>query len=209
MKMASVIVLRKETGMEVHSGIKAVAARSGKEWRKWLEKNHAREKCVWLIIYGKKSNKKSIYYDEAVEEALCFGWIDSKGNKRDEESYYLYFAPRNPKSKWSKINKKRVESLISRGLMTPAGLKMITLARETGTWDALTDIDNIVVPDDLNEMLRKNKKAFEYFEAFPPSSRRIILEWISNAKRPETRQKRIRETVALAATNKRANHNWK
>ena len=192
--------------MEIHNGIKAVKAKSRNAWRQWLSENHSKEKSVWLILYHRSSVTPSIYYNEAVEEALCFGWIDSKGNKRDDESSFLFFAQRKPTSKWSRPNKERVEKLIEQGLMTPAGQAMIDLAKKTGTWEALDDIHQVVVPEDLQKLFSKNKTAYKNYQAFPPSSKKIILEWISNAKRPETRQKRLQETVKLAARNIRANH---
>jgi uncharacterized protein YdeI (YjbR/CyaY-like superfamily) len=192
--------------MEQHNGSKAITAKSRKAWRQWLAKNHKREKFVWLIIFHKKSSTKSVYYAEAVEEALCFGWIDSKPNKRDEESFYLSFAKRNPKSKWSKINRERVEKLINQGLMMPAGQEMIDIAKASGTWEALNIIDNETMPEDLQKRFSRNKIALKNFQGFPPSSRKIILLWISEAKRLETRKQRIEETVRLAKDNIRANH---
>jgi uncharacterized protein YdeI (YjbR/CyaY-like superfamily) len=192
--------------METKNGIVAFHAPTRKVWRAWLKKNHLSEKSVWLIIYHKESETSSIDYNEAVEEALCFGWIDSKPNKRDKESYYLFFAQRKPKSNWSKANKERVERMIAQGLMTKAGQQMVDLAKKTGTWDALVDVQNNVIPSDLKLLFDKNKTAYKNFQAFPPSSKRIILEWIQNAKRPETREKRVKETVELAAKNIKANH---
>ena len=170
-----------------------------------MEKNHQSEKSVWLIIYNKKSTTSSCKYEEAVEEALCFGWIDSIAKKRDAESSYQYFSIRKPKSNWSKSNRNRVEKLTALGLITERGQKMIDLAKQTGTWEALVDVQNLVIPDDLQDRLNKNKKALNYFLAFSPSSRRGILEWILNAKKAETRLKRIEETVKLAADNIKAN----
>jgi len=170
-----------------------------------LEKNHQSEKSVWLIIYNKKSTTSSCKYEEAVEEALCFGWIDSIAKKRDTESSFQYFSIRKPKSNWSKSNRDRVEKLTTLGLITGRGQKMIDLAKQTGTWEALVDVQNLVIPDDLQQLLNKNKKALNYFIAFSPSSRRGILEWILNAKKAETRLKRIKETVKLAADNIKAN----
>lgn len=170
-----------------------------------MEKNHQSEKSVWLIIYNKKSTTSSCKYEEAVEEALCFGWIDSIAKKRDAESSYQYFSIRKPKSNWSKSNRDRVEKLTALGLITERGQKMIDLAKQTGTWEALVDVQNLVIPDDLQLLLNKNKKALNYFLAFSPSSRRGILEWILNAKKAETRLKRIEETVKLAAVNIKAN----
>ncbi len=191
---------------KVYKGKKTFYAPTRKEWRLWLKENHSTEKFVWLIIYRKESEAPSIYYEEAVEEALCFGWIDSKGNKRDDKSFYLSFARRNPKSNWSGINKERIERLIKNGRMEPEGLKMVEQAKESGTWNALDDVENCVVPDDLQKSLDANRKAFENFEAFPPSSKKIILLWIMSAKKSETRLKRILETVELAEKNIRANH---
>lgn len=192
--------------MELHNGQKTFHAKTRNEWRRWLRDNHDREKSVWLIIYHKRSTTKSVYYDEAVEEALCFGWIDSKPNKRDHESYYQFFARRNPKSNWSKINKARAADLIKRKLMRKPGLEMIELAKKTGTWNALNQVSAVRVPPDLKTLLEKNKTAYKHWKNFPPSSRKGILEWILQAKTPGTREKRIQETVKLAAANIKANH---
>jgi uncharacterized protein YdeI (YjbR/CyaY-like superfamily) len=190
---------------EIHRGTKAVSAPTRKIWRNWMAKNHEKETSVWLIIFHKKSRQASVYYDEAVEEALCFGWVDSVSNSRNEESSYLYFAKRKPKSNWSKANKDRVEKLTKLGLIMPAGQAMIDLAKQTGTWTALEVVDQLTIPPDMQKLFDKNKTAEKNFLAFPASTRRGILEWILNAKRSETRQKRIEETVTLAAQNIRAN----
>ena len=192
--------------MELHNGIKTFHARTRNEWRNWLVEYHQLEKSVWLIIYHKSSDIKSVYYEESVEEAICFGWIDSIAHKRDEESKYQFFTQRKPKSNWSKTNRVRVEKMIAQGLMTPSGLKFIDLAKQTGTWEALVDVQNSVIPDDLQNELNKSKTALKHFLAFSPSSKRIILEWILNAKKDKTRQKRIEETVRLATDNTKANH---
>jgi uncharacterized protein YdeI (YjbR/CyaY-like superfamily) len=189
--------------MELKDNIKTFHAKTQRDWRKWLEKNHEKEKSVWLIIYKKESSVPSVYYPEAVDEGLCFGWIDSKPNKRDEESYYQFFSKRNPKSNWSKVNKDKVARLMADGLIAPAGIEAIELAKKTGTWTALNNVDNI--PDDMQKMLDKNQEALTNWEKFPPSTRRGILEWILNAKQAETRLKRITETVTLAEKNIRAN----
>ena len=192
--------------MELKDGIKTFYAKSQKEWRQWLEKNHESEKSIWLIIYKKESKTKSVYYPEAVDEALCFGWIDSKPNKRDAESFYQYFSKRNPKSNWSKVNKEKVKRLLAEGLITKSGLEAIEIAKQNGTWNALDEVEEIIIPDDLQKAFSKKKSALTNFEKFPRSSKRGILEWILNAKRPETRQKRIQETVDLAEKNIKANH---
>ena len=192
--------------MELHNNIPSIHAKTRAQWRRWLEKNHKSEKAVWLIIYHKSSEVKSVYYAEAVEEALCFGWIDSVKHKRNDESAYQFFAKRKPKSMWSELNRTRVEKMIEQKKMTAAGQEMIDLAKRTGTWEALVQIDKMTIPKDLQKKFDKNKTAFKNFQKFSPSSRKIILLWIMNAKRPETRKKRIEEAVALAAKNVKANH---
>jgi uncharacterized protein YdeI (YjbR/CyaY-like superfamily) len=186
-------------------GTKVVSASSADEWRRWLTKNHQSEVSVWLVIYKIDSGISSVYYPEAVDEALCFGWIDSKANKRDTKSYYQFFSKRNPKSNWSLVNKKKVAKLLSAGKMAPMGLEMVKLAKQSGTWDALNKVDALEIPLDLELALANMKNARLYWDQFPPSTRRGILEWINNAKKPETRAKRILETATLAKENKRAN----
>ena len=189
-------------------GVKTTEAKNASEWRKWLGENHDKEKSVWLIIYKKGLDKPSVYYDEAVDEALCFGWVDSKPNKRDEESYYQFFSKRNPKSNWSAVNKAKVERLVKARKMADPGLEMVRIAKETGTWDALNDVENLVIPKDLRIEMLNYPKATDHFEAFPKSTKRGILEWIFNAKRAETRAKRIHATAKLANDNIRANQYW-
>ncbi len=124
--------------METMDGKEAVYAKTRKAWRTWLKRNSQKVKSVWLILYHKKSTMQSVRIDEAMEEALCFGWIDSKAKKRDAESFYLTFTPRNPKSQWSEINKARAKRLIKEGLMTEHGQKLIDRAKETGKWQTIT-----------------------------------------------------------------------
>ena len=143
-----------------------------------------------------------------MEEALCFGWIDSKGNKLDDERSMLWLAPRKPGTGWSKINKDRVEKLMTDGLMMPAGLARVEAAKQDGSWNALDQVEALEIPPDLKKALAAYKTAKQYFDAFPRSAKRAILEWISNAKKPETRARRIEETVSLAAKNLRANQ-WR
>ena len=190
---------------ELKNGINAFHAKSRTSWRKWLAKNHASEKSVWLIIYKKKSGIKSVSYAEAVEEALCYGWIDSTANKRDDNSHYQYFTKRKPKSNWSKINKARIDKLMKEGLIMKPGIEMIALAKENGSWDALNDIDEMIIPKDLQTEFRKNIKALDNWNQFSNSSKKMILYWIKSAKKDETRIKRINETVKLATENIKAN----
>lgn len=186
----------------------SVHPKSRAEWRKWLEENQARKEGIWLISYKKDTGKPRFDYDESVEEALCFGWVDSKPAKLDDERSMLWFAPRKPKTNWSKLNKDRVEKMIKAGLMSPAGLAKVEAAKKDGSWNALDGVEALEIPPDLAKALSKNKTAKEYFEAFPRSVKRGILEWILNVKRPETRTKRIEETVSLAEKNVRANQ-WR
>jgi uncharacterized protein YdeI (YjbR/CyaY-like superfamily) len=177
-----------------------------KSWRKWLKANHKTENGVWLIFYKTNSVKAGVNYSEAVEEALCYGWIDSRKKKLDESRSIQFFSPRKIKSYWSSINKERVAKLIAQRKITRAGMEMIDLAKQNGSWDALNEVDKIIIPNDLQIALEENAVASEHFNAFPKSSKKIILTWILNAKTPATRSKRIIETVKLATKNIRANH---
>jgi uncharacterized protein YdeI (YjbR/CyaY-like superfamily) len=190
--------------MRAPDGIEIVHAADRDEWREWLSLHHASERAAWLVIHKKASTSPSVTYDESVEEALCFGWIDSRGNKIDDATYRLMFTPRKRGSVWAATNKVRVERLIAQGRMTPAGLDLIEAAKADGSWDALNEIDALESPADLLGALEANPTAKRYFDAFPDSAKRAILFWISSAKRPETRAKRIAETVALAENNVRA-----
>lgn len=183
-------------------------AKDRRAWRRWLTVHHRRGEPVWLVYYKKESGTPSITYAEAVEEALCFGWVDSRPNKLDAERYKQLFSPRKPKSPWSTINKERAQRLIKEQRMTSPGLAKIEAAKKDGSWSSYDGVDALVVPKDLAAELAGNKQAKEYFAGFPPSSRKIILWWIASAKLPATRAARITETVRLAAENIRANH-WR
>ncbi|WP_433009288.1 YdeI/OmpD-associated family protein [Kribbella sp. CA-294648] len=173
------------------------------EWRAWLRQNGRTERSVWVIV---RRDGRGINLAEAVEHALCFGWIDSKTLRRDDSSTYQTFTPRNPRSTWSQINRDRVEKLLAAGLMEAPGQELLDLAHRTGTWDCLAEAQNGVIPADLQAELDRSEEAAKNFAAFPPSSKRRILEWIALAKRPETRLNRITQTVELAAVDQRANH---
>ena len=190
---------------EEKDGVLAIAVENAQAWREWLTENHNQIQGVWLIMFHKSAGINSVYYDEAVDEALCFGWVDSKPNKRDHHSYYQYFAKRNPKSNWSKINKEKVERLLNANKMAPPGLTMMQIAKENGTWNALDAVERLEIPPDLQAQFDQYNLAATHFNAFPRSVKRSILEWIFNAKRPATRAKRIHETASLAQQNIRAN----
>lgn len=168
-------------------------------WRRWLQKHHSRAPGLWLVFYKKGSGKPSVRYDEAVEEALCFGWIDSLVKSLDTERYIQLFTPRRPKSAWSATNKARVERLIASGAMTRAGLEKIELARSSGSWTRLDSVAALEVPPDFRKALAANRKARANFERFTPGKKKQLLYLINSAKRPETRQKKIAEAVILAA----------
>ena len=170
------------------------------EWRGWLSANGRTERSVWLVVHREADG---LNLGAAVEHALCFGWIDSKTVRRDGRTTYQCFTPRNPRSTWSKVNRERIERLSAAGLMMPAGEELVAHARSTGTWDLLADAQNLIVPADLRAALAADPQADENFQAFPPSTRRTILEWITLAKRAETRSRRIAETVAQAAAGLR------
>lgn len=178
------------------------------EWRKWLQANHQRATGVWLVSYKKATGKPRFEYDEAVEEALCFGWVDSKPNKLDEERTLLWFAPRKPGTGWSRPNKLRIERMTQAGLMAEAGLRKVQQAKRDGSWTKLDAVENLLIPDDLAQALSALPSAARNFDAFPRSAKRGILEWIANAKAPDTRARRVEETARLAGKNERANQ-WR
>jgi uncharacterized protein YdeI (YjbR/CyaY-like superfamily) len=178
------------------------------DWRSWLASNHGVVTGVWLVWHKKHTGKTELSYDDMVEEALCFGWIDSVPRKVDDERTSLYFSPRKPKSEWSKIYKERIDLLESKGLLQPAGMAAITVAKANGSWDRLNDSDALIIPQDLQAQFDANPAAQLNFAAFPQSARKAILAWINAAKTEATRTKRITLTAELAEQNIRANQ-WR
>lgn len=178
------------------------------DWRAWLTEHHERPGGVWLVTWRAGSGRLRLTYDEVVEQALCFGWVDSKPRALDDERTMLWFAPRKAGSGWSRPNKQRVEKLLVAGLMAPAGLAMVDRAKADGSWTLLDAVEDLVVPDDLTAALAAHPPAAERWAAFPRSAKRGILEWIVQAKRPETRAKRVAETAEKAQVNERANQ-WR
>jgi uncharacterized protein YdeI (YjbR/CyaY-like superfamily) len=174
------------------------------EWRSWLEKNHTILNEVWLIHYKKSSGKASMNHFDAVEEALCFGWIDSKLKKIDEERFILKYSPRKPKSVWSKINKDTTEQMISLGKMTQAGFEKIKEAKKQGFWDtAYTNLVKERLPSDLKKALLANKTAWNNFQHFANSYRNMYIGWVKNAKTQKTRKNRISAVVKRSLDNKK------
>ena len=178
-----------------------VEPRSRAEWRNWLNQHHAHSSGVWLIWHAKRSGRQRISVDEAVLEALCFGWIDSRLRRLQDGTFALLVTPRKPSGTWSRLNKQRVESLIASGLMTEAGMRAVETARRNGAWNVLDPVEELQVPDDLSAAFAADPSARRNFEAFPPSTQKMALWWVISAKRPVTRAKRVAETVRLAAKN--------
>ncbi len=183
-----------------------VVAGSADDWRAWLARNCRSAKEVWLVLRHHDSGTPSLRYHEAIEQALCFGWIDGLHRRCGADSSQLRFTPRTARSRWSQLNRQRAAKMIELGLMTEHGQTAVEQAKAAGTWQLLPDEQRWAVPDDLQEQLDGDDAARTNFESFPPSSRRLILEWIAIAKRPGTRRRRIDQTVNLAALNIRANH---
>ena len=173
-------------------------------WRSWLEINHDKKNVAWLIHYKKSSNKVGITHEEAVEEALCFGWIDGQLRRIDDEKYSLRYTPRKARSVWSKINKEKAERMIKSGKMTQAGLTKIEEAKKSGYWEnAYTNKVKETMPPDLKKALTQNKKAWLYFQKFANTYRNMYIGWVNDAKTQETRVKRINKIVEQSLKNKR------
>jgi uncharacterized protein YdeI (YjbR/CyaY-like superfamily) len=192
----------------VSDGYPQLQVSSRQEWRAWLGENHASASGVWLVTWKKTSDGPHVPYDHVVEEALAHGWVDSTGITLDEHRWQLLMTPRKPRSKWSKANKQRIERLRAAGLIQPAGEAAVAVAKGNGAWSALEEVEALTEPDDLRQALGATPDARRHWDAFPPSARRAILEWISNAKREETRAKRVDQTARLAAQDIRANQ-WR
>ncbi|KUG58273.1 YdeI/OmpD-associated family protein [Nesterenkonia jeotgali] len=185
-----------------------VHAETRQQWREWLLAHHETASSVWLVSWKKATGRPAVSYDDAVSEALAVGWVDSKPRKLDEERTMLYFSPRKPGSAWSRPNKLRVEQLRRSGAMTEAGERVVARAVASGAWTLLDQVEDLIVPEDLDAAFTRNPPARENWDRFPPSVRRGILEWIIQARRPATRQARVEETARQAALNQRANQ-WR
>lgn len=172
-------------------------------WRAWLEANHATARGAWLVTRRAGSGGNRLDYEAAVEEALCFGWIDSTSGRYDAHRGRLYFAPRKPRSVWAASNRARVERLLAEGRMAPAGQAVIERAKADGSWTILESAERLEVPDDLAAALAGRPPAAANFAAFPPSARKQMLSWIAVAVRPATRSARIAKIAEAAARNER------
>ncbi|MBM4248665.1 MAG: hypothetical protein FJ149_04400 [Euryarchaeota archaeon] len=175
-----------------------------RSWRAWLERNHRTRKAVCLILSKKGAARPTVTYGEAMEEAIAFGWIDSRGNRLDRDRFKLIFTPRKPGGVWAPSNKARVARLAKAGLMAPAGLAAVARAKRDGSWSFYDDIERLRYPEDLKRALAASKRASQFFDGSGMTYRKQALYWIASAKRPETREKRIAKVARLAAAGKKA-----
>ncbi|WP_053990346.1 YdeI family protein [Mangrovimonas sp. TPBH4] len=183
------------------SNIPELYFKSHIEWREWLMTNHSEYTGVYLIFYKVSHDNESMRWEEAVKVALCFGWIDSTVKSLGDGKRRQYFTPRNPKSVWSALNKRYIQELLDANMMHDSGLKTIEIAKDNGSWTALDDVENGIIPDDLQRAFDQNPKAFENYQNFAPSYRKSYLYWLNQAKREATRTKRILEIVQLCNDN--------
>jgi uncharacterized protein YdeI (YjbR/CyaY-like superfamily) len=182
----------------------ALGFKNKSEWRKWLEKNYKKEKEAWLIHCKKHAGKIGIQLEEAVEEALCFGWIDDKLKRVDKDRFILRYSPRKANSVWSKLNRERAEKMMKAGKMTAAGLSIIEEAKKSGSWNkAYTSLKRDRIPPDLRRALAKDKRALDNFQSFANSYRNMYIYWITSAKTDEIRRKRIEKVVKKTLQNKK------
>lgn len=181
--------------------------KTDKEWRDWLHQNHKLHKGVYLIFYKVEHENDSMRWEEAVKVALCYGWIDSTVKSLGNGKRRQYFTPRNPKSVWSALNKKHLEVLISENLMHDSGFEIIEIAKQNGSWIALDAVENGTIPDDLQFEFDKNPKAFENYQNFAASYRKSYLYWLNQAKREDTRKKRIVTIISLCEANIKSRDN--
>lgn len=178
--------------------MKQVYVKTRDEWRDWLTQNHDKSAGIWLVFFKKHTGKPTLEYDAAVEEALGFGWIDSIIKKLDDERYVRKFTPRKPGSRWSESNKKRIEQLITQGRMNESGILSVTKAKESGLWDEPDrPTVSFEIPEEFGSALAANKKAKVFFDQLAPTYQKQFIGWISVAKRQETRDRRVRESIAL------------
>jgi len=175
-------------------------------WRQWLQENHSSKQAVWLVCYKKQTKKPTVFWSDAVDEALCFGWIDSVRKTLDEEKFIQFFSRRKPNGTWSKVNKEKIIQLIESGRMTQAGFASIERAKQNGSWTILDEVEELVIPNDLETEFIDKPNAKDFFLSLSKSVRKAILQWLVLAKRPETRQKRITQIVELAEQKLRPKH---
>lgn len=178
------------------------------EWRNWLSKNYDNDNGIYLIFYKVENKEASMRWEEAVKVALCFGWIDSTVKSLGNGKRRQYFCKRNPKSVWSALNKKYIEILLKENLMHESGLAIIKISKENGSWTALDNVEKGIIPEDLKLAFNKNPEAFSNYKNFAPSYRKSYLYWLNQAKRKETREKRIIEIIRFCNKNVKSRNNW-
>ena len=198
-----ILVVLKQKSTYAKNEIETFCPSGKEEWREWLNKNHSSKQSVWLVYYKKKSGMPTITWSEAVDQAICYGWIDSTARPINAETFMQFFCPRKPNSVWSKINKEKVIRLAKEGLITKAGLLSIEIAKQNGSWTILDDVEELKIPKDLNKEFTNYKGSKGFFLSVSKSVRKAMLQWVVLAKRPETRQKRINEIAELAAQNQK------
>jgi uncharacterized protein YdeI (YjbR/CyaY-like superfamily) len=172
---------------------------SQQTWRVWLQENHRSKQAVWLVCYKKKANTPTVMWSDAVDEAICFGWIDSKRITIDDDKFMQFFTKRKPNGTWSKVNKEKIKQLTDKGLMTEAGFECIEKAKQNGSWTILDNVEALIIPKDLEEEFSSKTGSKDFFLSLSKSVRKSILQWIVLAKQPETRQKRISEMAEMAS----------
>ena len=192
------------TTPKIENVVQVISFASSKEWRKWIAANHSKSNGLWLRFFKKVSGEKTITYSEALEEALCYGWIDGQANKYDTNSYIQKFTPRRPKSIWSKKNTEKAERLIQEGKMKKGGMQQVELAKADGRWQQAYDSPkNMKVPEDFLQRLSKNKKAKTFFDRLNKANQYAIAWRLQTANRPETREKRLKEILVMMSEGKK------
>ena len=192
------------TTPKIENVVQVISFASSKEWRKWIAANHSKSNGLWLRFFKKVSGEKTITYSEALEEALCYGWIDGQANKYDTNSYIQKFTPRRPKSIWSKKNTEKAERLIQEGKMKKGGMQQVELAKADGRWQQAYDSPKYMkVPEDFLQRLSKNKKAKTFFDRLNKANQYAIAWRLQTAKRPETREKRLKEILVMMSEGKK------
>jgi uncharacterized protein YdeI (YjbR/CyaY-like superfamily) len=182
--------------------------KSSAEWRSWLHENHTDSKGVYLVFYKVNSEMESMRWEEAVQVAICYGWIDSTVKRLDDTRRQQLFTPRKDKSVWSKLNKSYIEKMLTEGLIHESGLKKIKTAKQNGSWESLDDVENQIIPHDLIIAFNENNLAYENYNKFSPSYRKSYLYWLNQAKRPETRTIRIADIIKCCEQNIKSRQSW-
>lgn len=174
------------------------------QWRAWLAANHGSERGVWLCSWRSPTGRAACPYPDAVEEALCFGWIDSTASKLDDDRGLQLYTPRKPKSSWTRLNRRRVDAMEAAGLMTEAGRRAVEAAKANGYWTIYDAVEDLSEPDDLASALDADARARSNWDGFPPSARKQMLWWVISAVQPDTRARRVGTIVTEAAAGRRA-----